>query len=339
MIKVLYIDTESFPAHLNFNSIHIKALIDAGAVVEGVFREGYSEKLNLPIKTAYCISHSLYGKRNNSMSARLDMFKRLLAVKKNVEFNSYDKIILAYYDELVLPFAGFPHGLYLINHINIGALNHWLKIFLFKRLSRRNTQIVLTKGARQFVLEIGVKQCIYIPHGLPIPYSKECCKPLWIKHRYFIFSPSATSSDFRCINSIVHNNQFINYLQKNDILFIIRGAVSNVSSSNIKVIDNYMDTDEYQGCFIHSNAIFIAYKEDRYKYRASAIMLEAISNNKRIVARYSEGLSEYSYIIGDNSFFNSIDDLINRLDRIIKKTKTIKYSNVEEPNYHNILFR
>lgn len=335
-MRILFIDTESFPSHVNFNRIHLNALLSEGYVVDGAFKGGYEELLDMPNVRVVCEipeKHYEHGKETQ-LYGRYLMLKRLFDVKRAVRLKDYDAIILSYYDELVLPFAGYPKGLYMINHINIGALNHWIKKFFFKRLAQKNTHIVLSKSAYDFVKQLGIGNCRLVYHGLPKPYPKDISKPTWMNHKYCIFSPSVTSTDFTAIHELLNSNLFLDYLINNDILFVIRGRDLYSDCSNIKIIDHYMDDADYQGCFIHSDAIFVAYRQDRFKYRVSAVMLECIANNKRVIAKSSEALNEYEGAIGSESYYDKVKDIFELLDRTVNDSDVdIKYIFEHQPDY------
>ena len=335
-MKILYIDTESFPSHANFNRIHLNALLNLGFSVDGAFKIGYKELLGISdVKVVFEIpeEHYEHGK-DTQLYGRYLMLKRLFDVKRAVRLKEYDAIILSYYDELVLPFAGYPNGLYMINHINVGALNHWLKKYFFKRLAQKNTHIVLSKSAYDFVTQLGIGNCRLVYHGLPKPYPKDISKPVWMNHKYCIFSPSVTSTDFTAIHELFSSKLFLDYLANNDILFVIRGRDLYSDCPNIKIIDHYMDDADYQGCFIHSDAIFVAYRQDRFKYRVSAVMLECIANNKRVIAKRSEALNEYEGTIGSESYYDQVEDIFELFERTVNDSGAdTKYIFEHQPDY------
>lgn len=335
-MKILYIDTESFFSHLNFNRIHLNALLSQGFTIDGAFKVGYKELLGMSEVKVVCEipeEHYEHGK-DTQLYGRYLMLRRLFDVKRAVRLKDYDAIILSYYDELVLPFAGYPSGLYMINHINIGALNHWLKKYFIKRLAHNNTHIVLSKTAYDFVKQLGIDNCRLVYHGLPKPYPKDISKPAWMNHKYCIFSPSVTSTDFTAIHELLDSKLFLDYLTSKDILFVIRGRDLYSDCPNIKIINHYMDDADYQGCFMHSDAIFVAYRKDRFKYRVSAVMLECIANNKRVIAKRSEALNEYQDAIGGESYYDTVPSVFDVLKRMIERSsEEISYSYSCEPDY------
>ncbi len=338
MDKILYIDTESFPSHGNFNSIHIKALMQQGFEVCCVFRENYSDCIKLPnIKVELEIPDRLYIHYKSAIASRFQMLKRLHFIKARLQFEQYRHILLSYYDELVFPFALYPNGVYLINHINLGALNHPIKRILIKYLSKRNTQILLSESAFAFAKNMGFKKCRLVYHGLPEPYSLNSQKPVWMNKHYCLFSPSVTSTDFSVINELISSDSFLSFLEEKDILFVIRGKNIHSNHPNVKIIDWFLTDEDYKGCFIHSDFIFVSYREDRFKYRVSAILLETISNSKKVVVKRSFGVEEYEPYLGKDAFFEDVNGAINSLNRLLDEGLLKHYNYDKKPDYSFLL--
>lgn len=335
-MKILFIDTESFSSHANFNRIHIKALIKDGHNVEGAFKEGYTKLLNVPnLKTVSEIPEYLYEHgKETQIWGRFLMLLRLWKVRRDVQFKSYDAIVLSYYDETVLPFSFYPRGVYLINHINADGLHYWLKRKLFLLLASFDTQIMISKKAYEYAKSLRAKRCELVYHGLPSPYDFRIERPDWMTHRYSLFSPSATSSDFDLLQELLQYPQFNELLQVKDIQFIVRSNRQlSTNNPNVRIIDYYMSDKEYQGCFVHSDVIMVSYVDD-FKYRVSAVMLECISNNKKVVARQTEGLMEYKDIIGEDSYYTTVDQILSVIKNRIAGNRHVLYNNFNyEPNY------
>lgn len=335
-MKILFIDTESFLSHANFNRIHINALIKNGYCVDGALKKGYSKILNIPdLRIVYEIPDNLYehGKETR-LYGRLLMLFRLWQVRRNIRFADYDAVFLSYYDETVQPFSLYPSGLYLINHINADGLHHWLKKKLFLYLSSRNTQIMISKRAYNYVLGLGAKNAHLVYHGLPRPYDREIKRPSWMNHKYTLFSPSATSSDSNFVQELLNSEKFNNLLTSRDIQFVVRTLCPlKVDNPNVKIIDYYMSDEDYRGCFVHSDAVFVSYVND-FMYRVSAVMLECISNNKRVVVKKNEGLLEYMNLIGKGSYFSTLKDAVRVIENTVLDPITPFYkSYLYEPDY------
>lgn len=325
-MRILYIDTESFSSHANFNRIHIDALMKCGYSVDGAFKEGYINLLGIKNLDVVCeIPERLYEHgKETQVYGRFLMLFRLWKVRSKVRFADYDAVILSYYDETVLPFSLYPSGLYLINHINADGLHHWLKRKLFLLLSKRNTQIMISKRAYEYVRELGAINTKLVYHGLPNPYDRGIVRPVWMSHQYTLFSPSAMSSDLYFIQELLNNKQFNDLLVVKDIQFVVRtNRPLTTSNPNVRVIDYYMKDDEYRGCFVHADAILVSYVDD-FKYRVSAVMLECISNNKRIVVRKNEGLLEYKGMVGADSYFDGVEEAVRVVERkVMDRTDSV----------------
>lgn len=331
-MRILYIDTESFSSHANFNRIHIDALQKCGYSVDGAFKEGYCNLLGIKNLDVVCeIPERLYEHgKETQVYGRLLMLFRLWKIRINVRFADYDAVILAYYDETVLPFSFYPRGLYLINHINADGLHHWLKRKMFLYLSKRNTQIMISKRAYNYVRSLGAEKCQLVYHGLPNPYSKEIARPDWMNHQHTLFSPSAMSSDLVLIQQLFESKSFNFLLKTLDIQFVVKTTHKiSTNNSNVKVIDYYMSDEEYQGCFVNADAILISYLDD-YKYRTSAVMLECIANNKKVVVRKTDGLLEYEDMIGTSPYFSTVEEGVSVIENMVR--------NASDPIYKSYLY-
>ena len=335
-MKILFIDTESFPSHANFNRIHIRALLNCGNTVDVAFKEGYSKILNISnIKVVCKVPEKLYEHgKETQVYGRFLMLLRLWEVRRKVRFADYDAIFLSYYDETVLPFSFYPSGMYLINHINADGLHHWLKRKLFLHLSARNTQIMISKRAGEYVQGLGVKKTRLVYHGLPNPYNKEVSRPLWMNHRHTLFSPSAMSSDLNFIQDLLNSDAFNDLLISRDVQFVVRSLHPLITNNpNVKVITSFMSDEDYCGCFVHSDAIFVSYVDD-FKYRVSAVMLECISNNKKVVVRKTDGLLEYMNLVGEDSYFTTLEQAIRVAEKKIIDSQIPQYDGyLYEPDY------
>lgn len=334
-MNILFIDTESFPSHINFNRIHISKLLEEGHHVSCIFRIGYFQKLGIEnISMIHEIPNKYYKKGNDTrIIGRIFYLRRLLNIRKYIKSKKYDIIINSYYDETVLPFAFFHRGLYLINHINIGGLRYKLKLFFFKLVSKRNQQIVLTKDSQEYLNSMGLKS-IYVRHGIPDVYPVNLPRPVWMKFKYSIFSPSATSSDEKFLTSLISSKEFVSYLERNDILFIIRSNQLSSTCKNILIIDYFMSNEEYMACFTQSDIIFVCYKPT-FRYRASGILWECIANSKNVAIRNIPGMTEYKEIFDISSFFYNEQDLLNTINTILNCSYTLSINkNIDlSPNY------
>ena len=280
--KILYIDPLSLSGHINFNNIQIKSLYKVFDSIDFTFREGYEKNLSIKEnETIFLIPEKLYKSTNNKIVNRINLLKIFLYIKKRINLSIYDFIILSSYEEISLYFSFIKYPLILVNHNNIADLNNPIKRFFFKKVAKNNTNLVFGHYIKDYLIRIGVQNIEVINHGLPIPIDNKILKRSVSNQfgytenfKWIIFSASSSSSDKDFIDKIISNESLQSYLNKKNILFILKGKYTNHSqSNNIRIIDDYLANEEYQYLFLRSNIILICYPSS-FKYQVSAILFE-----------------------------------------------------------------
>lgn len=335
-MKILYVDPVCYPTHSGFNKMHINALKKQFGNVDLCFEEGYSQYIDYSEEQInYRIPKGIIQLHSGGLKYRLSIRSTLNWIKRNVELNKYDAIILSCYDEIALGLTSFP-GSYIINHNNVGNLNSLLKRAFFKFVSRKHKHIVLTKSAGALLTRMGISNWKLVSHGLPVPFfnrEKKNNNPADVE--FIVFSPSQGSNDRKFLESLINSVAFNDWLKTNKIKLIIRGCYSIPSYKNIDVIRGFISEKEYQNLFLGSDCILISYPLN-FKYRVSAVLLEAIANNKKIALRRTDTFEEYIPIVGENSYFDDIESLKWVISFHINNKKKQKYDSSYIKNYFHI---
>lgn len=342
-MKVLYIDPFSSSSHANFNRMHIEAIRKVAKDMHFVFKENYWKEVGVQVtEVCYAIPSSYFGKNKGGLINRFYMCLVLWKIRQNVPLNQYDKIIFAAYEEISLYFAFFAVPLYLINHNNISTLNNRVKRFFFKRISKRNTHIVLEPYIKDYLKSIGVKKVEVVRHGLISPYPNNSLRvnnPLL--HKQFLFSPSMQSVDVEFMEKLVRDKSFIKYLEEHDLFLVLRSKILHSPSSNIQILSHYMSKEEYMAYFSGATAILLVYPKS-FRYRVSGVLLEAISCGKNTLMSDIEIFRQYESLFGTNAYFSTVNSLIQCLDCILEgKNKIFNLSEEQRqfymPNYSVVL--
>lgn len=342
-MKILYIDPICPIGHVNFNKIHINAIYIQYGNIDVIFESGYKQLfdgMNLSVVHEY----PKIIVPNNGFWNRIKIWRNLKNIKRHIDFNSYDIIILSYYDELVLNLISFNHKLYLINHNNVaGVFKSFVKRIAYKRISQKNVQIVLDKLSKSALNKLGINYVQCVNHGLITPFKKEEIWDISVlnipkKYKNIIFSPSAGSSDVNLIKKIIKNPDFISFLRKTDTIFLFRNdgnELEFIDNSNIFILKNRLNNRDYQNLFCRSNIILIFYPES-FKYRTSGIVMEAFANNKDILLPDISTFKIYSEILDKDDYYTSSIDLINKLIKKVKYKNSFKlrdFSSIRIPDY------
>ena len=107
MKKILFLDPFSLTGHVNFNAIYLNALSANDVQIDVVFKENYIN-LNTISKIGKIIEipTNYYSNLTGvGIVSRSYMFLQLLYVRRNVDLNNYDIIIMSSYEEISLFFS------------------------------------------------------------------------------------------------------------------------------------------------------------------------------------------------------------------------------------------
>lgn len=306
MGKVLLIDSLSPIGHVNFNNIHISALVKAGYKVECAFPRGYSKLLTLP-KDITIHEYDI----DKSINWRIGVLKFLRLVKKRLNLKNFDHIIHSSYDDVSLLLANYPHSI-LIDHNNLSKLHSSIRKLIFKMISCRHLHVSLSNEIKDFLNSKKIKN-ILIQHGLVSPFCVEnihnFSKDLFT---YEIFIPSAGSSDINELRKIFRDNNFITFLENNNIRITLSSKDLKSECKNIHIIERRLDNDEYINLFVNSNLIWLPYPKT-FENRVSGVLMEAIANQKDVIIPNIKAFNQYRYFINNNSYYDNIDDMVSSI--------------------------
>lgn len=320
-MRILFIDSESFEQHLNYNVMQIEALNKLTTDISFIFKKGYAKKLGIH-HNYINIPKCLYCNLSNSFFNRLLMLCRYwyIIFRMINKFHKYDSIVISYYDQIPFYFAQlFPKNTYLINHINIAEIyRSKFKRFLFKKISKRYNQIVMDKMSMEYLKSLGINNVHIVNHGIVKPYELNYS----CEEHNIIFCPSATSVDGQLMESIISDSEFIDLLKLNDYKLIIKGNYVASLNETVVIIDRFLDENEYKNLILCSKIIFLPYSKN-FVFRASGVLFEGIANNKIIVARSIPSLMQY------NKIYNNLYGFVDEYDlKIIMKQ--VIHNNVKQ---------
>lgn len=343
--KILYVDPLSPAGHINFNRIYINALSKIFNSIDFAFKKGYEVKLSISDDSkVYSIPEKYYAISKNKILNRIRYIQIFRYLKKYCRIDDYDYVIFSSYEEISLYLSFINRPLILINHNNISGLHDNIKLFFFKKLAKKNINIVFENYMKNYLLSLGINNVYTIHHGLPKSYDKKLINNTKLiedfsiinNFRYVIFSPSVTSTDKNFLESLILDNVFNIFLRDNDILLILKDKHLNSNCKNIQIVRNYLTDLQYQYIFLRSDLILIPYSNN-FSYRVSAVLFESMANNKICLFSDIKALQIYMEFFNYDPIFNTVDDLTNRISYIISNSNKINdpYKNLSqlEPNF------
>lgn len=349
MKKILFLDPVSLIGHVNFNTIYLNALADSGVEIDVVFKEKYINLRAISNIDKIIEIPNIYYSNITGLGivSRFYTYLQLQYIKRNVDFNNYDLIIMSSYDEISLFFSGINSKLFLINHDNARGFESKIKTFFLKQISKKHSHIVFNNYIKDVFLNQGISNVFVIPHGLPHPMGNLIDKELITqslnpqiskeKYKRIWFIPSFASNVTK-LNSILNDTTFQRYLVDNCILVVVKNRYITTSHENILIVSNYLKDVEYQSIFLLSDVVLIIYP-DSFKCRVSAVLFECIANNKLCFISNLQALNVFRDYFCYNPFFESTSDLLVNDELLMIQDQKDLYKDREllNPDFNELL--
>lgn len=317
--KVIFIDYDSVPGHLCFNTIWLNALVDISNIelsvcMEKRYADNFPDVLNKPCVRFIEIPKRLYKDKLWRFFSTLRVLWLLNRIK-----HRYDMVIISAFDSVSFYCGSIlsKENVFLICHNNIAKTQKAIHRFCLKRIGKKNRFIVFEDYIKAKLSNlVEEKRIAVVHHGCPKPFLNPDDNhiPEWIKalrSKKIVFSPSGNS--MADIFSDTHRNQqFCEYLSRKGYVLVVKSK-ELFKDSNIVWLDRRLSDAEYQSLFLSSDFILAPYSRN-YSYRVSAILFEALSNKKAIICSDIPALRIYEAISDNVFFFDSLTDLISVLE-------------------------
>ena len=346
MKKILFIEYTLEVGHVNYNHIHINALMAQGFDVRLVLHQYTKDRLPFADSQYALVLPHFLRRRNGWLEPlrnRIIYLLTLLYIRLKVNLNDYDQVILSSFDEVTLAMLPLCRNMRLTSHGNGLGFENPIKRKLLKRIARHNTFIVFNEEMRQPFLENGIEQVDIVSHGCIPPYQNLPPTTVPIDMRGYdtvIFHPSP-SPDPDFITQLTGNAELQHLLENENILLILRNCdEKNLPSANIKTINQYLSTMEYQQMFLCSDIILIAYPDD-FRYRVSGVSYECIANGKRLLARQIPALNYCRAFYNYNPMFADVSQLCECIIELKRNPEKQCVANAESliPDYRSVVNR
>ena len=315
--KVLFIDYMLLRGHVNFNRIHINALLNEGYDVKLVLHRDIVEQLNYPSKQYALVIPRRFGiDINNRLLNRLLLLFTLLYIKLRINFKLYDNIIVSSMDELTLGILPLCRKMLIICHGNAQGLKNGLKRFFIFRLAKYNFFAVFNESMAGPFKEYGIKRLYIISHGCIVPFQYKQDIPSVVPSASFkrvIFHPSPNINQ-QFVKKVLNSDRLQRLLQEENCLLVLRNKYgSAMTRGNIQCINQYLSMNEYQNLFLTADIILVVYPPD-FCYRVSGVSFECIANQKKLLALYNPSLLYCNQYFSYSPIFNDIDELCEKIE-------------------------
>ena len=340
-MKVLYINYIFQKGHINFDHIHIDALIRQATEVKLVLHKDIAMQLPYPPQQYALIIPSFFNyDSTKGFVNRFFYLITLMYIKIHLSFKRYDKVILSSLDEITLGMIPLCSGMNIICHDNGRNLGKGLKGFFLKNLSKRNSFLVFNEQMSKPFLHQGCRFHI-VSHGCILPNIKKDYDHLPIDISSFktiIYHPSNRPNK-RFFEKLEEDKDFLSFLEENSILLILRSTtVKDNVTKNFVFINHYLNPSEYQSLFHHSDIILMAYPED-FSCRVSGVSFECVSNKKRALVKDNLSLRYCRDFFNYDPIFTDTQQLKERIKFLINHPEATCIATPENlyPDYQLVL--
>ena len=335
MKKILYADLACPNGHVNYNRIMINSLEQVRDVdIEFFMQAGYAKKISETLSSNRIVHEvSSYSKSvigfYNRVKYRIHQLKLQNKLYKLVKTNHYDLVFLSSFDIVAfLFFKNLPCKTLAVCHNEIDVAVNKKSVWLLRFFSKHCNLVSINKTGYAYLCSLGLKAYM-IPHGFPQPFTpmdKEYCRQIYI--------PINGAVDWDIVNGLL-TEEFNGLLKENKTKLIIKTKDQTLVEkyahlSHILFLVGYIDDETYKKMMLNSSFILLPYVKEDYQYRCSAILMEAIINNKAVVLPnvpvFKELLQE-----GDNGlfFYDCLDSLISIIKNNDFDNNSVHYDNVK----------
>lgn len=324
-MNILVADSISGPGHKFFNKIQIDALLRTGHNISVVARKGL---IKVPEGIQYYeIPEKFYirqeSKNIGAISNLIYEIKKVRFIKKVTKRLNPDAVIFLTYDALSAVFFRVKYPTFLINHVNIDFLYQWYRYTATKLLPNHFVHICLSKRIEEYLNHrMPEKRTAYIPHGIIDE------KTSIHNNSDIIYCPVTSSLDESLLREIIYDKDVISYFSENNIQFVIKTKVEfNETAPCIKIINGFIDNEQYYNYVHNSLLIFLPYNSD-FNNRVSGVFHEALSYNTPVLTSDISSFREYEDFVTYNFTVRGPQDFISSI-KYIKATNCL-YKNLEK---------
>lgn len=343
MKKVIYINYMKQFGHINFDQIHINALLEQGYDVKVVMHHDVAQKMKLQQNMYALILPAFLGHEYKSAVAnRLLYILTLIYIKLHINFSRYDYCIISNIDEITLSFVPLTKKMYLFCHDNSRDLDNKIKLFFLKHLSHSHVFLVFNKDMKQPFKKKYFDNIHVISHGCIPPFAEPCSPTKYDKllnaYDFIVFHPSPKADTFFLKEIYSKENNEI--LKRNNTLLLLRNnPFKDKNYSNIKFINSYLETIEYQNLFKKANIILLAYPIN-FQHKVSGVSFECIANQKNLLVLHNHSFDYCKTYYNYSIFFNSADEAIQKIIKMKNNHNNYKCIITAKdliPNYSDFL--
>lgn len=316
-MKLLFFDSLFPRGHININSNYIK-LLQPNIEVFICARKGwldYNEELK------YVDANWFYPSEEKCsiFIYRLRVFFNCIKLRRIIKEVKPDIVYVASYD-IVSFFLAFPflycyrNKIVLQEHNNVDQLDSRVKSFLYSFYKNKLNHFVLEEYIKERLIQLNVKgHLIYVvPH--PLPKAADFGQD---KERLIV--GLSNSNDESVVSKLFKEYKNTSFLKDLKYKLVIKAKKLSYNDEYLKIFNGWITKEEYIKYSKNSSFYIIPFSTKDYAYRVSAVLLEAISNGKFVLASnfllakfYAKKYPGICHIFNEPSEIPSLIKSVNR---------------------------
>ena len=320
-MKVLYIDNIGPIGHIVFNQIQTESLNRIGCKVDAIYDIKYKGRIQTAyLNNVFFIEPYFKKAKPSPIDYRTNIIRQYFSIVSKNKVRDYDAVVISHFDPMaIFAFRTFCHvPVYCFVHNPIETFNNKIKV-LASKLSIVNNFIVFNEEMKQTMLNIGFKNTCVVSHGYDKPFTHTELDFVKIgvpQGWNYVLCPSATSTDYELLKTVLDKTDFIRYCNESRIKIVVK-ASDNIDfmNENVIKISGFIETPLYESLMKNTLCAILVYGKE-FKSRVSGIMFECMSNQIPCAYYHNSGFDLLSQHFNYKPSFEVSEDLIQVLDCI-----------------------
>lgn len=308
-MRVLFCEFLYPKSHARSNSFYIECLSQAVDELHLMSPEEFYEKIPKSV-----IKHNInkLSMDSGKISYRKNTLYYMWKAYKVIRKNGINKCVVASADYITFLFFKFlvpSLDIYLIHHAELDVLScNKIKQFVFALYKNKINHIVFEDYIKKYLKnEFKIYSKIMVmPHSLN--------KNEYIKNtNVYDLVGLSNSNNEEIIYSIIQYEMKTKEFEKRKIFVILKSKKYRYDDGYLKVLNGYLSNLDYNKYINGAKYIFIPFPK-YFCYRESGTLMDALSNNKKIIASDIMLVNEYSKLYPEICFvFRDIMDIVSIL--------------------------
>lgn len=315
MKKILYVDVDAPIGHVNFNRIWLSVLSKYPIELTTCLPKAYYAKISVPTNNISVPAFLCRGK--GPVFWRIFSVLRLIWLVLFVDIRKYDAILFSSFENTTFAFILYLFlfdNVFCVCHNNLEkARNNSRHKSFLSFIAKRVTLIALNNAMKSYLdSELCAIKTICIRHGFPASIHSSITKKnhsfdYMFRGKKIVFIPSLTSSSDSELIQIQKDVRLLDVLNRINGQIVISKKISIVNTALFYSFPNRLTDEEYFYIFQRAEAILLLYPDTFF--RLSAILHEAIINNKIVLLPDIKIFEDYKKIIPEFLFYKSFDHI------------------------------